>query len=136
MRDREDQYVRIQHQNPNVPGANRKNRGFTSVEALIAIVVLLVLLGAVMSTFYQSQTLYTSQHDLMQASETGRTAMTQIQSFLRQAGNDPNNIGLTPITIDNPNQITIYSDITVAVPATSGLPIEATGEADGTLNNL
>ena len=136
MRDREDQYVRIQHQNPKVPSSNRKSRGFTSIEALIAIVVLLVLLGAVMSTFFQSQKLYTSQHELMAASETGRIAMNQIQSFLRQAGNDPNNIGLTPITIDNPNQITIYSDVTGAVPATSGLPMEATGEADGTLNNL
>ena len=126
----------IHHQNPQNPSSDRKSRGFTSVEALIAIVVLLVLLGAVMSTFYQSQKLYTSQHDLMAASQTGRVAMNQIQSFLRQAGNDPNNIGLTPITIDSPNQITIYSDVTGAVPATSGLPMEATGEADGTLNNL
>ena len=136
MRVREDQNMRIQHQNPRNPSPGRKSRGFTSVEALIAIVVLLVLLGAVMSTFYQSQKLYTSQHDLMEASETGRVAMNQIQSFLRQAGNDPNNIGLTPITIDNPNQITIYSDVTGAVPATSGLPMEATGEADGTLTNM
>ena len=136
MRDRKDQKMRIQHQKPTNPSSDRKSRGFTSIEALIAIVVLLVLLGAVMSTFYQSQKLYTSQHELMQASATGRIAMNQIQSFLRQAGNDPNNIGLTPITIDNPNQITIYSDVTGAVPATSGLPMEATGEADGTLANL
>ncbi len=136
MRDREDQKMRIQHQNPKNLNSDRKSRGFTSVEALIAIVVLLVLLGATMSTFYQSQKLYTSQHDLMEASQTGRVAMNQIQSFLRQAGNDPNNIGLTPITIDNPNQMTIYSDVTGAVPATSGLPMEATGEADGTLTNL
>ncbi len=127
MVHREDQKMRIECQN---------NRGFTSVEALIAIVVLLVLLGATMSTFYQSQKLYTSQHDLMEASATGRVAMNQIQSFLRQAGNDPNNIGLTPITIDNANQITINSDVTGAVPATSGQPMEATGEADGTLDNL
>jgi type II secretory pathway pseudopilin PulG len=119
--------MRIEHQN---------NRGFTSVEALIAIVVLLVLLGAIMSTFYQSQKLYTSQHDLIEASQAGRVAMNQIQSFLRQAGNDPNNIGLTPITVDNANQITIRSDVTGAVPAASSLPMEATGEADGTLTNL
>ena len=136
MRDREDQHMSIQNQNPQNPSSDRKSRGFTSVEALIAIVVLLVLLGATMSTFYQSQKLYTSQHDLMEASQTGRVAMNQILSFLRQAGNDPNNIGLTPITIDNPNQLTIYSDVTGAVPAASGLPMEATGEADGTLNNL
>ncbi len=136
MRDREDQNMKIQHQNPKYPSSDRKSRGFTSAEALIAIVVLLVLLGAIMSTFYQSQKIYTSQHDLMEASQTGRVAMNQIQSFLRQAGNDPNNIGLTPITIDNSNQITIYSDVTGAVPATSGLPMEATGEADGTLTNL
>ena len=114
----------------------QNNRGFTSVEALIAIVVLLVLLGATMSTFYQSQKLYTSQHDLIECSQVARVAMNQIQSFLRQAGNDPNNIGLTPITIDNANQITINSDVTGAVPAASSLPMEATGEADGTLANL
>ena len=65
MCDREDQYMRIQHQNPKNLSSDGKSRGFTSVEALIAIVVLLVLLGAVMSTFYQSQKLYTSQNDLM-----------------------------------------------------------------------
>ncbi len=136
MCEREDQKMRSQHQNPKNLSSDGKSRGFTSVEALIAIVVFLVLLGAIMSTFYQSQKLYTSQHDLIEASQVGRVAMNQIQSFLRQAGNDPNNIGLTPITIDNPNQMTIFSDVTGAVPATSGLPMEATGEADGTLTNL
>lgn len=135
MCNREDQKMRIEHpHSSNLSSDN--NQGFTSVEALIAIVVLLVLLGATMSTFYQSQKLYTSQHDMIEASQVGRVAMNQIQSFLRQAGNDPNNIGLTPITVDNANQITVNSDVTGAVPATSGLPMEATGEADGTLANL
>ncbi len=113
-----------------------KSRGFTLVEALIATVVLTVLLGALMTTFSQSQRLYTSQHDLVEASQVGRIAMNQIQSFLRQAGNDPDDIGLTPIIIDNPNQCTIYSDVTGSVPDSGGDPMYATGEANGTLANL
>ncbi len=113
-----------------------KSRGFTLVEALIATVVLTVLLGALMTTFSQSQRLYTSQHDLVEASQVGRIAMNQIQSFLRQAGNDPDDIGLTPITIDNPNQCTIHSDVTGSVPDSGGDPMYATGEANGTLANL
>ena len=124
------------HQNQTNLMFDRKSRGFTFVEALIATVVLVVLLGALMTTFSQSQKLYTSQHDLMEASQVGRIAMNQIQSFLRQAGNDPNTIGLTPITIDNPNQCTIHSDVTGSVPDIGGDPMYATGEADGTLANL
>ncbi len=89
-----------------------------------------------MTTFSQSQKLYTSQHDLVEASQVGRIAMNQIQSFLRQAGNDPSEIGLTPITIDNANQCTIRSDVTGSVPDTGGDPMYATGESDGTLANL
>ncbi len=67
------------HQNQTNLMFDTKSRGFTLVEALIATVVLTVLLGALMTTFSQSQKLYTSQHDLVEASQVGRIAMNQIQ---------------------------------------------------------
>ncbi len=60
--------------------------------------------------------------------------------ILRQAGNDPEeylkNNNIPPIEILGSNHIRINSDISGSVPATSGDPLEATGDPDGDLDNL
>ncbi|MDA2928359.1 hypothetical protein MYX84_00170 [Acidobacteria bacterium AH-259-O06] len=118
-------------QNQTNAQSSLESRGVTLVEALVATVVLLLVAGAIVSILFQSQKSYADQHDLIEASEIARAAMNQIQSFLRQAGNDPENIGFTPITLDNPNQITIYSDVTGSV---SEGP-QAKGEPDAKLTS-
>ena len=124
-------------QNHSWPGGFGDCRGLTLVELLVATVVLLLLAGAIMSTMFRTQQAHESQSDLMEASQVARIAMNQIQAFLRQAGNDPLETALgaaAPVTTDNANQITIRSDVTGAVPGAT--PLDATGEPDGTLNNL
>ena len=99
------------------------SRGFTIAEILIGTAVLLLIMGGIMGVMFQSQRSYTRQYELMKASRVARMAMHQVQSFLRQAGNDPEEIGLVPITRDNANQITIRSDVTGSI----GTGVTATG---------
>ena len=119
---------------------NTCSRGFTLVEIVIANVVLVVATGAMFSVFSQSQHSFESQRDILEVTRQARVAMLQVSSYLRQAGNDPegylrdNNI--PPIELLGANYIRINSDVTGSVPAASADPLEATGNPDGTLDNL
>lgn len=115
-----------------------ESHGFTLVEFLVATFALVIITGGIVSTLYQSQSSYTTQHNLIEATESGRICLNQITSFLRQAGNDPTGIGFAPIQIVNTREIVIFSDVTGSVPppAPSTDPLEATGDANGVLNNL
>ncbi|MEE8350475.1 MAG: hypothetical protein V3R94_12945 [Acidobacteriota bacterium] len=120
--------------NPHPPDSPpvESSRGFTLAEVLIGTAVLLLIMGGIMGVMFQSQRSYTRQYDLMKASRTARISMHQIQSFLRQAGNNPEAIVFVPVTRDNANQITIRSDVTGSV----GTGVTATGEPNGVLDNL
>ena len=119
---------------------NTCSRGFTLSEIVIANAVLVVATGAMFSVFSQSQHSFESQRDILEVTRQARAAMLQVSSYLRQAGNDPegylrdNNI--PPIELLGANYIRINSDITGSVPAASADPLEATGNPDGTLDNL
>ncbi len=119
---------------------NTCSRGFTLAEIVIANVVLVVAAGAMFSAFSQGQHSFESQQDILEVTRQARAAMLQVSSYLRQAGNDPegylrdNNI--PPIELLGANYIRINSDVTGSVPAASADPLEATGNPDGTLDNL
>ena len=119
---------------------NTCSRGFTLAEIVIANAVLVVATGAMFSVFSQSQHSFESQRDILEVTRQARVAMLQVSSYLRQAGNDPegylrdNNI--PPIELLGTNYIRINSDVTGSVPAASADPLEATGNPDGTLDNL
>ena len=120
------------HQKSQDLTSSSSSRGFTLAEVLINSVVLLLIMAGIMVVMSQSQRSYSRQYQLMKASRVARMSMHQIKSFLRQAGNDPSGIGLVPVTRDNANQLTIRSDVTGSI----GTGITATGEPDGTLDNL
>ncbi len=119
---------------------NTCSRGFTLAEILIANAVLVVAAGAIFSLFFQSQHSFESQQDILEATQQARAAMLQINSYLRQAGNDPEGYlrdnDIPPIELLGANHIQINSDITGSVPAASADPLEASGNPDGTLDNL
>ncbi len=119
---------------------NTCSRGFTLAEILIANTVLVVAAGAMFSVFSQSQHSFESQQEILEVTRQARAAMLQVSSYLRQAGNDPQGYlrdnDIPPIEFLGANHIRINSDITGSVPAASGDPLEATGNPDGTLDNL
>lgn len=119
---------------------NSCSRGFTLVEMLAASLVLAVLGGAIISLLSQSQHSYQSQQGILEVTQQARAAMDQVCTYLRQAGNDPEdylkNNSIPPIELLGTDYIRINSDITGSVPADSADPLEATGDPDGTLDNL
>ncbi len=116
------------------------SRGFTLVEMVIANAVLVIAAGAIFSIFSQSQYVYESQQDVLEVTQQARAAMLQVSTYLRQAGNDPEGYlrdnDIPPIEILGTNHIRISSDVTGSVPAAGGDPLEATGDPDGSLDNL
>jgi hypothetical protein len=65
---------------------------------------------------------------------------TLVEMVLRQAGNDPEGYlrdnDIPPIEILGDNYIRISSDVTGSVPDAGGDPLEATGDPDGSVDNL
>jgi type II secretory pathway pseudopilin PulG len=119
---------------------NSSSRGFSLVEAVITSAVLVLVTAAIFGLLSQSQSSYRSQQYILQVTQQARTAVDQVCTYLRQAGNDPEeylkNNNIPPIEILGSNHIRINSDISGSVPATSGDPLEATGDPDGNLDNL
>jgi len=119
---------------------NSSSHGFSLVEVVISSSVLLLVTATIFSLLSQSQSSYQSQQYMLQVTQQARTAVDQVCTYLRQAGNDPEeylkNNNIPPIEILGSNYILINSDITGSVPAASGDPLEATRDSDGTLDNL
>ncbi len=119
---------------------NTCSRGFTLAEMMIANAVLVIAAGAIYSVLSQTQYSYESQQDILEVTQQARTAMLQVSTYLRQAGNDPEGYlrdnDIPPIELLGATYIRINSDVTGSVPAAGGDPLEATGNPDGSLDNL
>ncbi len=114
--------------------------GFTLVELMVGCAVLLLIAGALGSILFQSQHSYQSQQSILEVTQDARAAMDQVCTYFRQAGNDPEDYlkdnDIPPIELLAANHFRINSDITGSVPAAGGDPLEATGDPDGSLDNL
>ncbi len=132
------------------------SRGFTLVEVLITCAILVIMGGAIFTLSNQSQRSYRSQQDLSQVVQQARIVMDRITGYIRQAGNDPEEIfatyppglgipfghetgpgshsGIFPIEVSSAQYIQINSDITGSVGG--GNIRDRTGDPDGTLLNL
>jgi type IV pilus assembly protein PilW len=69
------------------------NQGFTMVELLVAMVVSLLALAAIYSTFLAQHRSYQVQEETAAMQQNIRTAMYYMQREIRMAGNDPFNTG-------------------------------------------
>jgi len=112
----------------------------TLLEILISTSIFAVVAGGIFTIFDQSQHSFRSQGDLTEVVQQTRIAMDQIQTYIRQAGNDSENVfdsqtppfghshsGIFPIEYSAAGYIQINSDITGSV----GSGLGATGDPDG-----
>ena len=72
---------------PTIPvNSDRRSRGFSLVELMVAVTLSLILLGGVVTLFASSRKSYESNDHLARIQETGRFALGQIVRDIRSAG--------------------------------------------------
>jgi type IV pilus assembly protein PilW len=101
------------------------DQGFTMIELMVAMVVSLLALGAIYSTFLAQHHSYQVQEETSQMQQNIRTAMYYMQREIRMAGSNPfktlplSNFG---ITAAGQNSITFTEDVKSGVPPVVGPP--------------
>jgi type IV pilus assembly protein PilW len=87
------------------------NRGFTIVELLIAMVVALLALGAMYSTFLTQHRSYVVQEETSAMHQNLRIALYYMQREIRMAGCDPSGNADARIITANASSITFTEDV-------------------------
>ncbi len=87
------------------------NQGFTMVELLVAMVVSLLALGAIYSTFLNQHKSYVIQQETAAMNQNIRTAMFYMQREIRMAGCDPIGTASAGITTANATSIRFTEDV-------------------------
>ena len=88
----------------------RNRKGFTLLELLIAMVLSVILMAAVYSTYYSQQKSYLVQEQLAAMEQNLRAAMFYMERDIRMAGCDPTRKAGAGITAANATSITFTED--------------------------
>ena len=114
---------------PNRTPSRMSNQGFTLMELMIALVVSLLALGAIYSTFQSQHKSYQVQQETADMHQNIRAAMYYMTREIRMTGCDPFNTGnfifASGTSMANANEIQFVED---TGDGSGGAP-------DGTLNN-
>ena len=86
--------------------------GFGLAEFLMATLILLITASLVYSLIVEVQRSAGYQTEVQSVLNNTRIAIQTVGRYIRQAGNDPRDSGLTAITIISPTEIRIQSDLT------------------------
>jgi type IV pilus assembly protein PilW len=87
------------------------NQGFTMVELLVAMVVALLAMGAIYSTFLNQQKSYLVQGETAAMHQNIRAAMFYLQREIRMAGCDPTGNANARIITANATSINFTEDV-------------------------
>jgi type II secretory pathway pseudopilin PulG len=98
---------------------SRTERGFTTIEALVSFVILLLMLAAVLEVYSQSRQVFTRGERKADLQQNARFAIAQIARQVRMAGYFPENLTtppaiptlLDPIRIATDSALVVYGDI-------------------------
>jgi type IV pilus assembly protein PilW len=92
------------------------NQGFTMIELLVAMVVSLLALGAIYSTFLNQQKSYVVQGETAAMHQNIRAAMFFMQREIRMAGCDPTGNANASFITANATSIRFTEDVRGAAP--------------------
>jgi type IV pilus assembly protein PilW len=95
------------------------NQGFTMVELLVAMVVSLLALGAIYSTFLNQQKSYVVQSETAAMNQNIRAAMFYMQREIRMAGCDPTGHANPSIITANATSINFTEDVVGNTPGSA-----------------
>jgi len=88
----------------------RNTKGFTLIELLIAMVLSVILMAAVYSTYYSQQKSYLVQEQLAAMEQNLRAAMFYMERDIRMAGCDPTRKAGAGVTTANATSISFTED--------------------------
>jgi type IV pilus assembly protein PilW len=92
------------------------NQGLTMVELLVAMVVSLLALGAIYSTFLNQHKSYVVQEEIAALNQNVRAAMFYMQREIRMAGCDPTGTANAGIVTANATSINFTEDVVGNTP--------------------
>jgi len=101
------------------------NQGFTMIELLVAMVVSLLAMAAIYSTFLAQHRSYQVQNESAEMQQNIRAAMFYMQREIRMAGSNPfKSLPLSAfgITAAGQNSITFTEDVRSLIPPAVGSP--------------
>jgi type II secretory pathway pseudopilin PulG len=101
--------------------------GFVLAEFLVSVLILLLVASSVFALLSEIQRKAGYESEVQAVLNNTRLAMDIVGRYLRQAGNDPLSSGLSGITLAEPSQVGIRSDLTGS--ASPGNPDK--GDPDG-----
>lgn len=96
--------------------------------------ILIVVSSSIFVLINRSQERYVTERQYSEAVENARVALDTIVRYIRQAGNDPLDLVAQDPIQPTGDGMFIYSDLTGAVPSTTGNAREKTGDPDGQLD--
>jgi len=114
-------------------GRRNCQAGFTLIEFLIASLILLIVASAVFKLLSELQRTAGYQAEVQSVLNNTRIAMQTVERYVRQAGNDPLESGLSGITIVSAMEVQIRSDRTGSAGANKGDP---DGDVDDSGENI
>ena len=96
--------------------------GFALAEFLISTVIVLALSAGVFSMLTDVQRTSGYQTEVLNVMENTRVAMSTLERYIVQAGNDPRATGFVPITITGTSQVQLCTDLTGSAGGSQGDP--------------
>jgi len=104
--------------------------GFSMVEFMLSSLIFLVIAGSIFSILNQTQNAASYQVEAQGVLESARFAMMTLERIIRQAGNDPLNVGFPGISEMSSSQVRVRADLTGAA-GTANPPDPDKGDPDG-----
>jgi type IV pilus assembly protein PilW len=90
---------------------NKRERGFSLIEILVALVISAIVMTAVYTTFASQQRAYIAQDQIAEMHQNLRAALYLMQREIRLAGHDPRGVAGAQIVEAGANRIHITMDI-------------------------
>lgn len=127
-------------------GNKGRESGFTLVELMVALVLGLILTGAVMSAFVSNRQVYAASQTIGRVQENARAAFELLSRDIREAAGNPCNSALEPVNVTRnqalpANDYAIWQDGLSGVDGTTGgrqtdqLVLKSAAETSATIDS-
>jgi Tfp pilus assembly protein PilW len=97
-----------------------KEGGFSLVEFLVSVVILMVLSAGIFTMLSDAQGTSGYQSQVLNVMENNRLAMNILGRYIVQAGNNPKAAAFAPVTINSSTEVRLRADVTGSAGGNQG----------------